>query len=80
MNALDRSLEQIRAIADAVVDVEHNCAEIIGVTGGAGQGGYAEIVVVSRDANSLERVMTKGVPRSLTEARLREHIAKELRC
>lgn len=80
MNALYRSLKEIKAIADAVVEDEHDCAEIIGVTAGAGQGGYAEIVVIWRDANSLERVMTIGVPRSLTEARLREHIANELRC
>jgi hypothetical protein len=79
MNAVYRSLEEIKAIADAVVDEEHDCAEIIGVTAGAGQGGYAEIVVVWRDASSPARVMTIGVPRDLTEARLREHISKALR-
>ena len=56
MNAVYRSLEEIKAIADAVVvDDEHDCAEIIGVTAGAGQGGYAEIVVVWRDASSPAR-------------------------
>ena len=78
MNALYRSLEEIKAIADAVVE-EYDRAEIIGVTG-AGQGGYAEIVVVCRNATSPARVMTIGVARDLTEARLREHISKELRC
>ena len=80
MNAVYRSLEEIKAIADAVVDDEHECAEIIGVTAGAGQGGYAEIVVVWRAASLPSRVITIGVPRGLNEARLREHISKELRC
>jgi hypothetical protein len=79
MNAVYRSLESIKAIAAAIVDDEHDRAEIIGVTPGAGQGGYAEIVIVWRDARSPARVMTIGVSRDLSEARLREHISKELR-
>jgi hypothetical protein len=34
MNALYRSLGEIKAIADAVVDDGHDCAGIIGVTAG----------------------------------------------
>ena len=73
-----RSLERIKAIADAVARDARNRFEIVGVTPGADRQGYAEIVVVRREAGSDGGVLTIGIDRNLPEATLREQIATQL--
>ena len=71
-----RSLERIRAIAEAVALEVHDRLEITGVTAGRG---HAEIVAVHRDPDAGAHVIVIGVDRGLTESAMREQISTQLR-
>jgi hypothetical protein len=74
-----RSLERIKAIAEAVAREVHDCLEIAGVTAGEARRGHTEIVAVRRDPDAEAQVIVIGVDRSLTESALREQISTQLR-
>jgi hypothetical protein len=74
-----RSLERVKAIAEAVARDVHDRVEIAGVTPGEARRGHAEIVAVHRDLETGAQVVVIGVDRSLTEPALREQISIQLR-
>jgi hypothetical protein len=72
------SLEDIKAIAEAVAREELCPLEIVGVTSGEGRHGYVEIVVVRDTQGSDSGVFTIGVNRHLDEPSLREQISSAI--
>jgi hypothetical protein len=74
-----RSLERIKAIAEAVAREVHDRVEIAGVTPGEARRGHVEIVAVCLDPDAAVEVVVIGVDRSLTEPALREQISIQLR-
>ena len=74
-----RSLERVKAIAEAVAREVHDRVEIAGVTPGEARRGHAEIIAVRRDADAGAQVVVIGVDRGLPEPALREQISIQLR-
>jgi hypothetical protein len=75
---MDASLEDIKAIAEAVAREELYHLEIMGVTSGEGGHGYVEIVVVRDTQGSDSGVFTIGINRHLDEPSLREQISNAI--
>jgi hypothetical protein len=74
-----RSLERVKAIAEAVAREVHDRVEIAGVTPGKARRGHVEIIAVRHDSTAAADVFVIGVDRSQTEPDLREQIALQLR-
>jgi len=74
-----RSLERVKAIAEAVAREVHVRVEIAGVTPGEARRGHAEIIAVRHDPAAAADVFVIGVDRSQTEPALREQISIQLR-
>jgi len=74
-----RSLERVKAIAEAVAREVHDRVEIAGVTPGEARRGHVEIIAVRHGPAAAADVFVIGVDRSQTEPALREQISIQLR-